>query len=73
MEFIKPDWKIEAERRGESLPGYYNLSEVAKILDYKNSNYLSRLALENQIPTYKIGKYRFMTEQQVQIFIENKQ
>ena len=72
MEFIKPDWKIEAERRGESLPDWYNLEEAARALGMTTGNYLGRLAKENKIITYRVGKYRFMDEKQIQALMDKK-
>ena len=72
MEFIKPDWKVEAERRGESLPDWYTLEETAKILGLADGSYLGRLARGNKIITYKVGKYRFMDCDQIQQLMEKK-
>ena len=73
MEFIKPDWKVEAERRGESLPGYWTLKEAAQFLGYADVSYLSYLARNNKIPTYKIGSARFLVPEQLSILMEKKE
>ena len=71
MLFEKPDWKIEAERRGESLPDWYTIREAAEIIEVHES-YLSQLARADKIVTYKVGKYRFMDAQQIQILLDKK-
>jgi hypothetical protein len=66
----KPDWKVAAERVGESLPEYWSLTEIARLLDLSGMSYLSRLAKENRFPTYKIGQVRFVRHEQLQTVIE---
>jgi hypothetical protein len=66
----KPDWKLEAERVGESLPEYWSLTEIARLLDLSGMSYLSRLAKENRFATYKIGQVRFVRNEQLQTVIE---
>ena len=71
MEFIKPDWKIEAERRGESLPDWYSLQEVSVITGYTVS-YLGRLARKGKILAVKSGGSMFLKEEQIQILLDKK-
>ena len=73
MDFEKPAWKIEAERRGESLPGYWTLKEAAQLLGYADISYLSFLARTHKITTYKIGSARFILPEQLQILIDKKE
>lgn len=63
----KPDWKLEAERVGESLPEYWTLSELSKLYGLANVSYLSRLAKANRFPTYKIGHATFVRHEQIQM------
>lgn len=72
MDFEKPAWKIEAEKRGESLPGWYTLEEAAKVIGLADGSYLGRLARASKITTYKVGVYRFMDEKQLQALISKK-
>ena len=71
MLFEKPEWKIEAERRGESLPDWYSLAEASKILEVSQA-YLSRLALQKKIVTVKVGTVRFLRAEQIQMLIDKK-
>lgn len=71
MDFIKPDWKIEAERRGESLPDWYSLIEASKVLGVSQA-YLSKIAIQGKIPTVKVGAVRFMKEEQIQYLMDKK-
>ena len=70
--FEKPAWKLEAEQRGESLPEYYTIQEAVRILNHADSSYLSRLAREGRILTYKIGTVRFMKPEQLEGLIHKK-
>ena len=72
MLFEKPAWKDEAERRGESLPGWYTLEEAAKVLGFADGSYLGRLARARKIVTYKVGAYRLMDSNQIQILVDKK-
>lgn len=70
MEYIKPQWKIRAEQNRASLPGYYTLLEASKLLGYSDQTWLSRLAKEGRLLTYKIGTYRLVSEDIVKILIK---
>lgn len=72
MDFEKPAWKIEAEKRGESLPGWYTLLEASRVLGHADSSYLARLARDYKIVSYKIGKYRLINDEQLQVIIDKK-
>lgn len=63
----KPDWKLEAERVGESLPEYWSLTELARYLDLASSTYLTRLARDNRFPNYKVGAVRFVKNEYIQM------
>ena len=71
MLFEKPAWKDEAERRGESLPGWYSLQEVAAITGYTVS-YLGRLARSGRFITVKSGGSMFAREEQIQMLMDKK-
>lgn len=72
MEFIKPDWKVEAERRGESLPGYWTFQESCRMLDIRSVSYMSRLAREGKIIAYKVGNTCLIKDEQLQILVEKR-
>lgn len=68
MDFEKPAWKIEAERRGESLPEYYTVQDAAKILEV-SASYIARLARDYKIQAIKVGTVRFIKNEQLPILI----
>jgi AraC-like DNA-binding protein len=65
----KPDWKISAERLMESLPEYWSLPEVSRLLDVSQS-YLARLCRAYTILSYKIGTVRFLKDEQILVLME---
>lgn len=65
----KPSWKIEAEKIGESLPEYWALPEVARLLDVSQS-YLARLCRDYVVTSRKVGTVRFLKDEQIEILME---
>lgn len=71
MDFEKPAWKTEAEKRGESLPDWYSLQEVSLITGYTVS-YLGRLIRQGKIFAVRSGGSMFVKSEQIQIILDKK-
>ena len=71
MDYVKPHWKEAAEKEGKSLPGFYTLLEASKFLGYSNSSWLSQQISSRRLISYKIGVYRFLSENIVKNLFEN--
>ena len=69
MTFEKPEWKLEAEKRMESLPNWYNIGEASLILGVSDS-YIKRLCRDIQGLAYKSGKIFFLNEVQIQYLMD---
>lgn len=69
MLFEKPAWKLEAERKAESLPDWYNIAEASTILGVSDS-YIKRLCREHDGLAYKSGKSFFLNDMQIQYLID---
>nr|DAQ24485.1 MAG TPA: regulatory protein [Caudoviricetes sp.] len=72
MEFIKPDWKIEAERRGESLPGYWTFREACRMMDIRSVSYMSMLYTSGKIVAYKVGNICLIKDEQLQMLMDKR-
>ena len=57
-----PSWKLEAEARHESLPGWYTIGEASRLCGYTNPAYLSKAAIAGKFLSYKIGLSRLVPE-----------
>jgi len=73
MDYVKPHWKELAEKEGKSLPGFYTLLEASKFLGYSDQTWLSIKIKRGRLISYKIGRYRLLSEDIVKNLYENNQ
>ena len=64
-DFEVPQWKLDAEKQGFSLPNFWTASETAKYYDVSQP-YISYLVSQNKVWGYKIGQVRILPFEQFQ-------